>query len=56
MEEVAFSIESRKAKLQFKPLHNAEGSWEGRNICKAKFQRDGFRRNTWQFKLCEELF
>ena len=50
MAEVAFSIESRKAKLQFELLHNADGSWEGRDICKAKLQRDGFRtcfrRNT----------
>ena len=28
MTEVAFSVESQKAKFQFKPLHNAEGSWK----------------------------
>ena len=46
MAKVAFSIERRKAKLQFEPPYNAEGSWEGRDICEAKLQRDGFRRNT----------
>ena len=56
MAEVALSIESRTAKLQFEPLYNAEGSWEGRDICKAKLQRDGFRRNTWPIKLCNESF
>ena len=54
MAKVAFSIESRKAKLQFEPSHNAERSWEGRDICEANFQRDGFRRNAWPIKLCKE--
>ena len=56
MAEVAFSIESPKAKLQFELLHKAEASWEGRDICKSKLQCDGFGRNTWPIKLCKESF